>query len=108
MPDELGTRIRASQPNNRIDQGGDTRYFTRDLGMAKLVTDNLTFATNGNITGAGGEFAPFAVWDPIEVYGTNLNDGFFTITYVDPSGNYITVDPPPKAEGPIAAQVRTS
>lgn len=109
--DELGTRIRATQPNNRIDQGSDSRFFTRDQGMLKLITDTVTFAPGppGTITGSiAGEFSVFAVWDPIEVYNPNLNAGFFTITYVDPSGNFIQVDPPPKPEGPIAVTIRTT
>ena len=107
MADELGTRIRATQPCERIDQGSYTRLFTRDLGMQKLVTDNFTFAPAGTITGTVSEFLVFAVWDPIEVYGTNQNDGFFTIIAIDGSGTFITVDPPPKAEGPVSCSIRT-
>jgi len=107
--DELGTRIRATQPNNRIDQGSETRFNTRDKGMLKLILDSATFtAVNGRITGSGAnEFGVFAVWDPIEIYGSTQNDGYYTITAVDAGGTYIVVDPPPKNEGPIAVAIRT-
>jgi hypothetical protein len=111
MADELGTRIRANQPNNRIDRGSMTRLLTRDLGMTKLILDTATFTSaNGRISGSGAnEFTVFAIWDPIEVYGTNLNDGYFTVTGIDAGGTYLIVDPPPKDEGPVAnVEVRTA
>lgn len=109
MTDELGTRIRATQPNNRIDQGSETRLYTRDLGMSKFVLDLLTFdPVQKKISGIPGEWSVFAVWDPIECYGTQFNNGYFTITYVDPTGAYVLVDPPPNSEGPVLCVVRTT
>jgi hypothetical protein len=109
MPDSIGTRIKATQQQIDLDQGSATRSYTRDLGMTKLITDNFTFnATTHQITGTiGGEFSVFAVDDPLLVQFTNLNNGYFNIDAVDPGGNYMVLDPPPKQEGPINATIRT-
>jgi hypothetical protein len=109
MTDELGTRIRTSQPNNRIDQGVESRLYTRDLGMTKMVLDLLTFSSaQSRITGIPGEFSVFALWDPIECYGAQFNNGYFTITFVAADGSYVLVDPPPVNEGPVLCVVRTT
>ena len=109
MAEEIGTRIRSTQPNNRIDQGMETRLYTRDMGMTKMVLDLLTFnSAQARITGLSGEFTPFAVWDPIECFGAQFNNGYFTILFIDATGTYITVDPPPVNEGPVACIVRTT
>lgn len=109
MADELGTRIKASLSNNRSDSSDITRSFTRDLGMSKLVTDSMTFASaTARITGIAGDFSNFATFDPIFVAGANLNNGQFVITAIAGDGSYIVVDPPPKDEGPISVTIRTT
>ena len=101
---ELGTRGQATQHKERIQQGSQTRGYTRDIGMTKNVTASLTFAAGASqIQGVGS--AAFAVNDPVLVEKTNLNNGYFIVTAND--GTNLTVDPPPKDEGPISATVRT-
>lgn len=108
MPVNIGTRTVAEQRKERFTQGGDTRTRNGDVGMSKRVIASLTFGS-GNITGANGTFAnTFAVGDPLLVQGTNLNNGYFTVTALDGTNNaFLTVDPPPAAEGPITATLRT-
>ena len=111
MPDSVGTRTRQNWSRERADQGHESRTHTRDVGMSKRVTSNLTFtAATGRITGANGDFAKFALNDTLLVAGTNLNDGpSFVVTGLDAVNNaYVVVDPPPKNEGPISATVRTA
>jgi hypothetical protein len=109
MPDSLGTRIKATMQQIELDQGAPNGSYTRDQGMTKLIIDNFTFnAATHQITGTiAGEFSVFAVDDPLMVQFTNLNNGFYNIDAVDPAGNYLTLDPPPKNEGPITATIRT-
>jgi hypothetical protein len=109
MPEQFGTRTRQGFAKERIEQGSITLGYTRDNGMRKNVSASLTFATAGTITGANGTFTgTFAVGDDIMVESVNLNNGFFRVTGLDATNAaYLTVDPPPKAEGPIAATVRT-
>lgn len=109
MAASIGTRTVASARHERIDQGGETRNYTRDLGMTKNVTASLTFTTDGKITGANGTFTgTFAVLDPVLIGGTNLNNDFAVVTALDAvNAAFIIIDPPPKAEGPITATVRT-
>lgn len=110
MPVSIGTRTAATLRKERIDAGSDTRSHRCDLGMTKNVTASLTFTTDGKITGANGTFtATFAVGDPVLVQKTNLNNGYFTVTALDGvNAAYITVDPPPKAEGPLSTTIRTA
>ncbi len=63
----------------------------------------------GAATGANGTFTgTFAVNDPVLVEGTNLNNGYFTATALDTvNAAFLMLDPPPKAEGPITATLRT-
>lgn len=106
MP-SIGTRTRQGFCQERPDQGSETRTHTRDGGMSKNVTTSATFGS-GKITGADGDFAAFRIGDPILVQGVQLNNGFFEVTGLDASDQaYLAVDPPPKAEGPISATVRT-
>src|SRR5216683_1565513 len=73
--------------------------LTRDVGMSKNVTASITFVANGT-------FNNFAVDDMILVEGTNLNNGIFTVTAIDGTNHaFLTVDNPPKAEGPVTATV---
>ena len=109
MPSPLGTRSKSTLHYGRIDQGTQTRMPSHDLGMTKLVTASITFGS-GNATGANGTFPTtgFAVNDPVLVEGANLNNGYFTITALDPTDqSFLTLDPPPKAEGPISVTIRT-
>jgi hypothetical protein len=77
--------------------------------MLKYIVDSLTFTSaTARIAAAGNGLAVFALGDPIFCWGTNLNNGHFQVTAVDPGGAFLTVDPPPKDEGPVAlAGVRT-
>ena len=110
MPSPMGTRTKQTAFYSRIDQGAQTRFLQGDPGMTKLVTASLTFAASGaTITGANGTFTgTFAVNDPILVEGADLNNGYFTVTGLDTTNAaYLTVDPPPKNEGPLTVLVRT-
>lgn len=109
MAIELGTRTQQNFRKGHPEGGSQTRGLTRDVGMTKNVTASLTFGS-GNITGANGTFptSGFAVGDPLLVENTNLNNGYFTITALDGTNqSFLTVDPAPKAEGPLSATVRT-
>ncbi|HEV2187509.1 MAG TPA: hypothetical protein VGR70_09890 [Stellaceae bacterium] len=110
MPANFGTRTRQNFAKERVQQGSMTKTYTRDLGMTKNVTASLTFAVAGTITGANGTFnaPPWTIGDDILVEGVNLNDGYFRIIGIDAvNGAFLTVDPPPKNEGPLNATVRT-
>ncbi|MGH7090309.1 MAG: hypothetical protein ACREFQ_15540 [Stellaceae bacterium] len=76
--------------------------------MTKRVAASITFG-GGNATSANGTFAnTFALNDPVLVEGANLNNGFFTVTGLDIlNSSYLTLNPPPKAEGPITVTLRT-
>jgi hypothetical protein len=108
MADTLGTRTRQSFQKERIDQGDHTRFHTRDLGMTKLVTASITFG-GGNATGANGTFTgTFIVGDPVLIEGANLNNSYFIVTALDAvNAAFLTLDPPPQAEGPITVTLRT-
>lgn len=110
MTQRLGTRSRNGFEHERIDQGANTRSYTRDVGMSKNVTDTMTFATSGaTVTGSNGDFTAFGVGDPIMVENTNLNNGYFVVTGIDGTNQaFLVLDPPPKNEGPLAGvTVRT-
>lgn len=104
MVDNLGTRQHVETQRGRVDQGSSTRSYTRDVGMTKRSVGSFTFAAGAsqiqNVNNAA-----FLVNDPIQVNGSNLNNGFFTVTAND--GTNLTVDPPPKNEGPVTVEVRT-
>lgn len=108
MPNRLGTRTQQSMRKERIDQGSNTRAMTSDLGMTKNVTASITFG-GGTATGANGTFTgTFAVGDPVLIDGANLNNGYFTVTALDTvNAAFLTLDPPPKAEGPLTVTLRT-
>jgi hypothetical protein len=105
-----GTRTQQSFRKERVQQGSREGSLTRDVGMTKNVTASITFTTaTKKLTAANGTFANFVAGDPIFVAGTNLNDGEFTITAIDGVNQaFLTVDPPPKNEGPLTATVRTT
>ena len=109
MPVAHGTRQPYGLRKERIDQGHQTRSHTRDVGMSKNVTASITFVGGGTnqLQAAGGTFAAFAAGDEILVENTNLNNGYFKVISTDAS-TQLTVDPPPMAEGPISAVVRTT
>lgn len=109
MGQSIGTRSQQGLTRERPDQGHETRTHTRDKGMSKNVTTSLTFtASTARIAGSNGDFAAFGLNDPLLVGGVNLNNGEFTVTGLDATNQaYLTVDPPPKDEGPIAGTVRT-
>lgn len=106
---ETGSRTRQNALHIRPQQGTITRSYGKDLGLSKLVNGgSLTFnAGTGQISGAASTFSGFKGNEVIEVEGTNLNNGFFSVTATD-SSTYLTVDPPPKNEGPIATFLRTA
>lgn len=107
----IGTRTTQNFRRERLPQGSETRSQSRDVGMKKRVVASCTFVGGGTnqIQAANGTFTgTFAVGDPLLVEGTNLNNGFFTILALDGvNAAYLTVDPPPKAEGPLSATLRT-
>lgn len=109
MPSSIATRQRQNFQKERTDNAHESRTHTRDVGMSKNVASNATFtAANGRITGANGDFAAFAVGDPLLIQGTNKNDGYKTVTGLDGVNQaYLVLDPPPADEGPIATTVRT-
>ena len=107
MP-SLGTRTKSGFTQERLGQGSQTRSYSADLGMTKLVNASITFGS-GNATGANGTFTgTFAVNDPVLIEGCNLNNGYFNILALDTvNAAFLTLDPPPKAEGPITVSLRT-
>ena len=109
MPKELGTRRTDNVQRSRPETGSQTRTFNPDQGLSKNVTASLTFtAADGRATGAGGTFAAFAAGDPVKISLTNKNNGFFTVKSVDGAFAFIVLDPPPKDEGPLSTNIRTS
>jgi hypothetical protein len=108
----LGTRTQQNFRKERLPQGNDTRFHTRDVGMTKRVVASITFG-GGNATGANNTFpasgaGAFAVGDPVLIEGANLNNGFFTVIALDGTNHaFLTLDPPPKAEGPLSVTLRT-
>src|SRR4029077_2513676 len=105
----LGTRTRQNSEGLTIDQGSRTRRRHTDKGMSKRAQASVTFASaTGRVTGPNGTFANFKPQDPLEVFGTNLNNGFFEIFSIDAVNQaYMVLDPPPKDEGPIVCVLRT-
>lgn len=103
-----GTRTKQGLRNERQPSSSQTKSFTRDVGLSKNVAASITFVGGGTnqLQAAGGTFAAFAAQDEILVEGVNLNNGYFTVLSTDGS-TQLTVDPPPKAEGPLTATVRT-
>jgi hypothetical protein len=110
MTIQVGTRQRASAVHTRIDQGHQTRGFSRDVGMSKNISASITFTTSpAEASAANGTFAAFAVQDVVLIEGCNINNGYFTVTGIDTVNSaYLVLDPPPAAEGPITATVRTA
>lgn len=111
MPRNLGTRTQANQTNNRLERESETRTHTRDKGMSKRVVASITFTGgNGRASAANGTFVnTFALGDPVLIGGTNLNNGFFEIVGLDAGNNaFLTLDPPPKDEGPVTCEIRTA
>lgn len=109
MPNSIATRSVNNFARERTDQGSETRSHTRDLGMTKRVSTSLTMTSgSAQIAGSNGDFTAFAVNDTILVQNTNLNNGQFVVTAIDGANHaFLTVDPPPKSEGPVAGIVRT-
>jgi hypothetical protein len=110
MPDSVGTRSQQTMHKGRIDQGSETMGHSRDVGMSKRVVASIAFvASSGNMTAANGTFSAFAVQDQILVEGTNLNNGYKTITAIDATNQaFLTLDPPPKDESSISCTVRAA
>lgn len=111
MPRNLGTRTQQLNSYSQPQQGEESRFHGEDPGMTKYVSASITFASAGTATGAAATFPTsggFTVGDPLLVEGTNLNNGFYTITGMDAtSGSYLNLDPAPKSEGPLTAILRT-
>lgn len=110
MPSSIGTRTQQNFRKERIDQGHEAASHTRDIGLAKNVTAAITFVNGATkqLQAANGTFAAFVVGDQILVEGTNLNNGRQIVTAIDAVNSaFLTVDPGPNNEGPIAATVRT-
>lgn len=108
MPRTIGTRVRQNQQKMHPDQGTRTRSRNTDKGMKKLVTASITFtASDGKATATSGSFTGnFAAGDPVEIFNTNLNNGFHNVKSTD-GDTYIVLDPPPKDEGPLTCTLRT-
>jgi len=110
----LGTRSISRQRQGHPPGQKLNSILTGDAGMTKrIVGVSLTFSTAGTITGANNTFpasgpGAFAVGDPIEIIGTLLNAAFFTVIGLDAANHsFLTVDPPPKNEGPLTVTIRT-
>ena len=104
---EVGTRTRQNvcftlEPNRVM-----TKSFTRDVGMSKNVTASMTFGS-GEVLAANGTFTAFALNDVLLVEGTNQNNGYFLVTGLDATNHaFLTLQPPPKSEGPLSTTIRT-
>ena len=106
---ETGTRVRQNQlltvdpPSTRL-----TKSFTRDLGLASLVSGiSITFnAGTKQATAAGGTFAGFKTGQCLLVSNTVNNNGQFEVLATDNS-TYLTLNPPPVTET-ANATIRTS
>lgn len=107
---EVGTRVRQNGLRVTPPQGSVNGGTTRDVGLLPDVTASCTFsATAGDVTAADGTFAGFAVNEVVFVKGSNLNDGFFTVTGTDLTNEaFLVLEPAPKAEGPITVTIRTA
>ena len=105
---ETGTRVR----QNTLTIGPPTmdlaRSFTRDLGLAPLVSGvSVTFnAGTARATAAAGTFAAFKTGQCLLITNTANNNGQFEIVATDAS-TYIQLDPPPVTETATAG-IRTS
>lgn len=110
MPSSSGTRQPATVLHERTQQGNETRSHTRDVGMSKNASASMTFTGGtGQVSAANGTFTAFAVGDEVLFSGTNLNNSYHAVIAVDGANHsFLTLDPAPKSEGPIAATVRTS
>ena len=99
---ENGTRTRQTSLHNRPPSGSFTRQNRNDPGLKSLALQiTATFnAGTHKITAAAATFAGFRVQQLVEIAGSNKNNGFFTVVATDAS-TYLTLDPPPKAEGPV-------
>lgn len=107
MAIELGTRIKTTASQTHSPTGDLTRGVSRDPGLAKLVTAGMMFG-GGAVSAPNGTFAAFTAGDPVRVLGTALNNGEFLITGIDATNHaFLSLDPPPKAEGTVTATVRT-
>lgn len=107
----LGTRQKQTFSDNHQAASFDNARLTRDVGMSKRVVTAATFtASNARITGSNGDFAAFAVGDPVTVTGTNANNGDREVTAIDGTNHaFIVVDLPVKNEGPLAGvEIRAS
>ena len=110
MTVRLGTRALQGQRREHPQGGQMTRSLSGDVSMSKNVTASITFSASlAQLQAANGTFANFVSGDPVFVENTNLNNGEFIITAIDAvNQSYLTVDPPPKNEGPLSATVRTT
>lgn len=109
MATELGTRRKSTGQQTHGSSRSLNTLPTRDPGAAKLATAALTFsAGTGKVSAANGTFSAFVAGDPVLFGGTNLNGGEFLITASDAvNGAWLSLDPPPKSEGPVTATART-
>jgi len=106
MP-SLGTRSSQNTRQETFSTRSANASRTLDLGMSKNVIALLTFGGN-QVSGANGTFAAFVVGDVLLVEGVNLNNGNFEVAGIDGTNHaFLTLNPPPKPEGPIIATVRT-
>jgi hypothetical protein len=108
MARTMGTRVINGYQSGSYERGSFTRHVNSSPGMSKMVTDNLTFANTGTVTGSNGDFAAFVVRDPVLFQGTNLNNGLFEIVGIDVTNHaYLVISPAPQNEGPVSATART-
>jgi hypothetical protein len=94
----------SSHPSGRLDRG-----MQQDPGMTKRVVASITFVASptSQLQAANGTFTNFAVDDIISIEGTNVNNAIRTVQGIDATNqSYLTVDVPPKTEGPVTATVR--
>jgi hypothetical protein len=107
---QTGTRQPHSHMSSHPPSRSIDRTMQQDLGMTKRVSASITFVASptNQLQAANGTFANFAVDDIIVVEGTNLNNAILTVQAIDVTNqSYLTVDNPPKTEGPITATVRS-
>lgn len=106
---EVGTRNRNNTLNAVNPTGGsNTRTLSTDPGLKSFALNITATFGSGTISASSGQLAGFSVGQQVIVQGTNLNNGYFTVTSTDGS-TYLGLEPPPKAEGPLAGvDVRTS
>lgn len=105
-----GTRTKQNFANQHPAETSVTSSLNTDKGLSKNVTASITFVNSATkqLQAANGTFNNFPINELILVEKTNLNNGIFTVVAIDAANHaFLTVDNPPKNEGPITATVRS-